>query len=185
MKKIRQIIKDHQNVIDTLKNNLNQINDAKQIIHNAIINGNKIIFFGNGGSASDAQHLSAELIGRFLKERKPLASISLSTDTSALTAIANDYGYSQIFSRQIEGIANEGDILIGISTSGNSDNIIKALSLKNNLMLKTIGLLGKNGGLAKDLCDIPIIVDSKNTARIQEAHILIGHIICELIDNEY
>jgi D-sedoheptulose 7-phosphate isomerase len=144
--------------------------------------GGKILLCGNGGSASDCQHLAAELTGRFVKERQPLPAIALTTDTSALTAIANDYGYKEVFARQLEALANAGDTLIAISTSGNSENIINAVALAKKKTLRVIGLLGRDGGKLKDLCDISIVVPSNSTPRIQEAHILLGHTICEGIE---
>ena len=181
-----KLFSDHIRVISEVKDNLsNEIQDASNAVLNSLNNGGKVIFMGNGGSASDAQHLSAEFVGRFVKERKPLAAISLATDTSALTAIGNDYGYEKIFTRQLEALAKEGDIVIGISTSGNSENIFRALETARSLKCFTIGLLGKDGGKCRPVCDIDITINSNVTARIQEAHILIGHIICEIIDNEF
>ena len=142
-------------------------------------------FFGAvmGGSAGDSQHLAAELIGRFKLDRKPLKSIALTTDTSAITCISNDYSYDKVFERQIEGLGEKGDVLIGISTSGNSLNIVNALKKSNDLGVKSIGLLGKDGGLAKSVANYSIIVESDSTARIQEMHIMIGQIFCDLIEH--
>lgn len=183
---IHNAINDHKDVIQQIESELvPQIRKAASIITTALNKGNKLIFCGNGGSASDAQHISAEFIGRFVKERNPLPSIALNTDTSAITAISNDYGYDQVFSRQVKGLANQGDVIIGITTSGNSQNIINALSLAKDLNLFSIGLLGKDGGKAKDYCDISLIVNSNITARIQEGHILIGHILCACVDEQY
>jgi len=145
--------------------------------------GKKILIFGNGGSAADAQHIAAELVGRYKTERRGLPAIALSTDTSALTAIANDFGYKRVFERQVEALANEGDLLIGISTSGNSANVNRALKLGRELGCKTIGLSGKDGGKMSGLCDLNIIVPSNDTPRIQEMHIMIGHIFCQAIDS--
>ena len=143
---------------------------------------------GNGGSAADAQHIAGELVGRFKKERKAIPAISLSTDTSILTAIGNDYGFEKVFERQIEALGNKGDVVIGISTSGNSENVYRAMKLAKKMGLTTIGLLGNDGGKIKNLSDIALVVPSKNTPRIQETHITIGHIICEgverIISNE-
>ncbi len=147
--------------------------------------GKKILLFGNGGSAADAQHISAELTGRYKIERAGLPAIALTTDTSALTAIANDYGYEQVFSRQVEALANSGDLLIGISTSGNSQNVINAFRAGKKKGCKTIGLSGNGGGAMNDEVDINIVVPSSNTPRIQEMHILIGHIIAQSIDDAY
>jgi D-sedoheptulose 7-phosphate isomerase len=147
--------------------------------------GHKILLCGNGGSAADAQHIAAELTGRYKIERKGLPAIALTTDTSALTAIGNDYGYEHVFSRQVEALARKGDLLIGISTSGNSRNVIYALQKAKEIGCRTIGFSGKGGGKMNDVCDLNIIVPSDDTARIQEMHIMIGHILCQLIDNEY
>ncbi len=148
----------------------------------ALQNGNKIMVAGNGGSAADAQHIVAELVGRFTTERRGLAALALTTDTSILTSVGNDYGFNYIFARQIQGLGKSGDVFIGISTSGNSENIIKAVEEAKKRGVITIGFLGKSGGDLKNLVDYPIVIDSDNTARIQEMHILIGHILCEYID---
>ena len=148
-------------------------------------NGKKIILFGNGGSAADAQHIAAELTGRYKIERKGLPAIALTTDTSALTAIANDYGYEEIFSRQVQALANEGDLIIGISTSGNSQNVINGFRAGRERGCKTIGLTGKDGGKINTEVDLNIVIPSQNTPRIQEMHILIGHIIAQSIDDAY
>jgi D-sedoheptulose 7-phosphate isomerase len=159
-----------------------KIEEACSIITDCIEKGNKVLLFGNGGSAADAQHIAAEFTGRFVKERRSLPAIALTTDTSAITAIGNDYGFDRIFERQVEGLANPGDVLIGISTSGNSPNVVKALEAGKNQGCKTIGLSGRDGGQMNICSDINIVVPSNITARIQEMHILIGHIICEAID---
>lgn len=155
---------------------------AVELCLNSIREGGKILLMGNGGSAADAQHIAGELVGRFLKERRAIAAISLSTDTTILTAIGNDYGYEKIFVRQIEALAKKGDIAFGISTSGNSKNICLGLKLAKEMGLKTIGLTGCGGGAMKDLCDLPLVVPSNSTPRVQEIHIAIGHIICEEIE---
>ncbi len=144
--------------------------------------GNKTLIAGNGGSAADAQHIAGEFVSKFYFDRPGLASMALTTDTSILTAIGNDYGYDKLFSRQIEANGNEGDMFIGISTSGNSENIIKALEVANEKGLITVGLTGQSGGAMKDLCDFCIKIPSKETPRIQESHILIGHIICAVVE---
>lgn len=159
------------------------INNTIILIANCIRNGNKVLLFGNGGSAGDAQHIAAEFTGRFVKERRSLPAIALTTDTSALTAIGNDYGFERVFERQVEGLANKDDVLIGISTSGNSTNVITALELGKKLGCKTIGLSGRDGGKMNNCCDVNIVVPSQVTARIQEIHILIGHIICGAVDD--
>ena len=148
----------------------------------AFCNGNKVLFCGNGGSAADAQHLAAEFSGRFYYDRPPLPSEALHVNTSYLTAVANDYSYDEVYSRIIKGSGNEGDILIAISTSGNSTNIINALKVANELGLITVGMTGETGGKMKEHCDYLINVPSTDTPRIQESHILIGHIICELVE---
>lgn len=146
--------------------------------------GGKVLICGNGGSAADAQHFAAELCGRFLKERRALCGIALTTDTSALTAIGNDYGFEHIFSRQVEALGRPGDLLVGISTSGNSPNVIEAVRTANRLDIQTLGLLGKDGGHLKSLCQDSLIVPSPVTARIQEIHQMVYHFWCEIIDEE-
>ena len=155
---------------------------AAKLCLDCLKNGNKILLFGNGGSAADAQHIAAELVGRYKTERKGLAAIALTTDTSALTAIGNDYGYDRVFDRQVEALANTGDVAIGISTGGTGANIASALKLAKDLDCKTIGFSGRGGGEMNELCDINIVVPTQDTARIQEMHIVIGHTICHLID---
>lgn len=142
----------------------------------------KIIFFGNGGSAADAQHLAAELIGRFRMERPGLAAISLTTDTSALTAIGNDYGFDKIFARQLQALGREGDIVFAISTSGNSSNIIEALKVAKEMDMMTFGLSGRSGGAMLPLCDVVLKVPADHTSNVQECHTMLGHIICEMIE---
>ena len=164
------------------------IEKAIEAICSDLKSGKKVLLMGNGGSAADAQHIAGELVGRFKKERKAIPAISLSTDTSILTAIGNDYGFEKVFERQIEALGNKGDVVIGISTSGNSENVYRAMKLAKKMGLTTIGLLGNDGGKIKNLSDIALVVPSKNTPRIQETHITIGHIICEgverIISNE-
>jgi len=169
-------------VISISKENLEQ---ASILAVNTLKKGNKILLCGNGGSAADAQHIAAELTGRYKTERRGLAGIALTTDTSALTAIGNDYGYDRVFDRQVESLANNGDLLIGISTSGNSENIINALKVAKDMGCSTIGFSGKSGGAMNDICDINLVVPSDNTPRIQEMHILFGHTICQIIDNNF
>lgn len=155
---------------------------AKKMI-DAYKNGNKTMFAGNGGSAADAQHLAAELVNRFCFDHIGLPALALSTDSSIVTSIANDYGYDFLFSRQVAAQGNSGDIFVGISTSGNSENIVKALQLCKEKGIYTVGLIGGNGGKMASLCDTCIIVPSNETARIQEAHILIGHILCGIVES--
>ena len=182
-----QIIQIFEQSVDSLTKSLSlktQINDAINLIINSIKNGNKLIIFGNGGSAADAQHIAAELIGRFKLERKSLPAIALTTDSSILTSLGNDYSYDIIFSRQCESLVLKNDVVMGISTSGNSKNV--ELGMKTSLKkgAKTIGLLGNNGGTIKSVSNIPIIVNSNDTANIQESHRVIYHIICNLVEKE-
>ena len=158
---------------------------AANICINSLKNGNKILLIGNGGSAADAQHIAAEIIGRYKLERKGLPAIALTTDTSVITSISNDFGYLSVFTRQVEALANKDDVLIAISTGGSSSNIISAINLAKELNCKTIGFSGRDGGAFNDLCDVNLLVASDDTPRIQEMHILIGHTICQLIDNAF
>ena len=183
MKKIIQSnLEEHKEVL----NQLNSLEDSIERVAKLLISSlkeNKTIFWcGNGGSASDSQHLTGELIGRFKGDRKPLKSISLNSDSAVMTCIVNDYGYDHIFSRQIEALGSTGDILIGISTSGNSNNVNNAFRIAKEKKLHTVGFLGKSGGDAIKLVDHPILIPSQSTARIQEMHITLGHILCELIE---
>jgi D-sedoheptulose 7-phosphate isomerase len=171
---IKKTIIDDSSVLLQLENLVNEVCAC-------IRNGNKVIFAGNGGSFADAQHLSAEFVSRFMFDRAPLASVVLGANNSAISAIGNDYGYDQVFAREIQAIAKQGDIFIPISTSGNSINIIKAVSLANDLKIKTFALTGISGGLLKDLCQC-ICIPSNETAKIQECHIMIGHIMCGLVE---
>lgn len=168
-----------------IKNLLPRIEQAAKMMIEALKRGNKIFFFGNGGSAADAQHLAAELIGRYRKDRKSLPAVALSTDTSVLTSLSNDYGFEVIFARQIEGLAKPGDLAFGISTSGNSRNVLEGLEKAKELGCKTIGLLGCDGGRIAEVTDLSITVPCKNTPRVQESHITIGHILCGLIETEF
>ena len=169
----------------TMESICKPIEIAAKICIDSLKKRGKILIIGNGGSAADAQHIAAELVGRYKTERKGLSAIALTTDTSAITSIANDYGYLHVFDRQVEALAKERDVVIGISTGGGSANVISALKLANDLGCKTIGLSGKGGGEFNSLCDVNIIVPSKDTPRIQEMHIVIGHTICHLIDQEF
>ena len=144
--------------------------------------GGKLLVMGNGGSAADAQHFVAEIVGRFKMERRGLPAIALSTDTSILTAIGNDYGFDRVFSRQVEALAAPGDLIVGISTSGNSPNVLQALELAREKGCRTVGLLGKDGGTIKDVCDLALIVSTYDTPRVQEGHITIIHIVCDLLE---
>ena len=171
--------------VETIKSIGKPIEIAAKICIDSLKNGNKILIFGNGGSAADAQHIAAELVGRYKTERKGLSAIALTTDTSTITAIANDYGYLHVFNRQVEALANEGDVVIGISTGGGSANVISALRLANDLGCKTIGFSGRDGGEFNALCDVNLVAIAEDTPRIQEMHILIGHTICHLIELEF
>ncbi|KPK43017.1 MAG: phosphoheptose isomerase [Omnitrophica WOR_2 bacterium SM23_29] len=159
-----------------------QIVQLAGCVINCLKKGGKIIFFGNGGSAADSQHLAAEFVGRFKKDRRALAAIALTTDTSILTSLANDYGYEVIFAKQIEALGSKNDVAIGISTSGRAKNVIQGIKKAKEMNLETIGLTGGDGGILAKVAGISLIVPSKVTARIQEAHITIGHIVCELAE---
>lgn len=183
---ILQELLSHQQTIEKTIHSLHEaIHTACLMAEKTIQNGKKILLFGNGGSAADAQHIAAELTGRYKKERRGLPAIALTTDTSALTAIGNDYGYVRIFERQVDALASEGDLLIGISTSGNSENVIKALELGKELGCRCIGFSGRDGGKMNEVCDLNLIVPSADTPRIQEMHILIGHILCQAVEHSY
>jgi len=183
--KLKSIIKQSIEIKqEVLKDEyLRNIIEISEIITTAFRNGNKVLFCGNGGSAADAQHLAAEFSGRFYKDRKALPSDALHCNTSYLTAVANDYSYDDIYSRIMEGTGDKGDVLIGISTSGNSKNILKAFQISKSLGVITIGLTGTTGGLMKNVSDYIIQVPSNDTPRIQECHIMIGHILCEIVEN--
>jgi D-sedoheptulose 7-phosphate isomerase len=148
----------------------------------AFKSGHKVLLFGNGGSAADAQHIAAEFVNRFMIERPPLPALSLTTDTSILTSISNDYGYADTFSKQMKALGRKGDVAVGISTSGTAANVIKAIQVAKDLGLKTVGLTGGNGGDLAKIVDLALVVDSPTVARIQEVHITIGHVLCEMVD---
>ena len=167
-----------------LSEDISNIEAALRLINYSLKRGGKIIFCGNGGSAADAQHLAAELVGRYQKDRSPISAISLATDTSIITAVSNDYSFDQIFSRQIDAICNKNDVLYAISTSGKSKNIINAIETARNLGMKIIGLTGSEGGKMKNICDVLINVPSNRADRTQEMHIAIGHIICETLESD-
>lgn len=184
LKMIEKELQAHQETIEkTIEQMIPQIEEASKIVVETLKNGNKVLLCGNGGSASDAQHISAELVGRYKTERRGLPAIALTTDTSALTAIGNDYGFDRIFDRQVEALVNEGDLLIGISTSGNSLNVLSALLLAKEMGAKILGLSGKGGGKLNYACDVNLVVPSDDTPRVQEMHILIGHILCQAVDD--
>jgi D-sedoheptulose 7-phosphate isomerase len=173
---------EHLSLVSSVAQLAPDISNIVLMITDAFIRGNKLLIFGNGGSAADAQHIAAELVGRFISKQAALPAIALTTDTSILTSVGNDYGYEHVFSRQVEAIAKPGDVALGISTSGNSANVFKALVTAQQLDCRTIGLLGNDGGKIKETTDASIIIPSWNTARIQEMHSLIGHLLCEAID---
>lgn len=170
---------------ELLRTKVGEILKITKLIIDSLKKGGKVIIFGNGGSASDSQHIAAELVGRFKKDRSPLPAIALTTNTSILTAVANDYGYEFVFAKQIEALAAKNDVAIGISTSGRAKNVLCAIKQAKNMGIKTIALSGSDGGELAKLADISFVVPSTVTARIQEAHITIGHIICELIEEEF
>ena len=173
----------HQQVMESVRTNLTPtiLQVAERLIQTLAI-GNKLLLLGNGGSAADAQHFAGEIVSRFRMERPGLPAIALSTDTSIITAIGNDYGFERIFSRQVEALASPGDAVIGLSTSGNSPNVARAFEVAKHAGCSTIGLLGKDGGCIKELCDIPLIIPSHDTPRVQEGHITVIHILCDLIE---
>ena len=181
---IKKIISESSSLILTSKSLSEKIEKTVNEIVLCLNNNKKIIIFGNGGSAADAQHIAAELIGRFQKERQSLPAISLTTDSSIITSLANDYSFDVVFSRQCESLVSEGDVVIGISTSGNSKNVENGIITSKKKGAITIGLLGEDGGTIKKFVDISLEVSSKNTARIQEVHRVIYHIICELVEKE-
>lgn len=175
-------LNEHRQLFASLDSLDPVVAQATEAIVQSLHDGGKVMFCGNGGSAADSQHLAAEFTGRFIADRRPLAAIALSTDSSALTCIGNDYSFDHVFIRQIQALGKPGDCLVGISTSGNSANVMMAFDAARSRSITTIGLLGRDGGKLKALSDIAIIVDSPTTARIQEAHILIGHTICGAVE---
>ncbi len=185
MSDIENIITESSETILSLKNNTTEIQKSIDSIIHCLNSGKKILVFGNGGSAADSQHMVAEFLGRFLKERKSLPAISLTTDTSTITSLSNDYSYDIVFSRQCESLVESGDVVIGISTSGNSLNVINGLKTSHKKGATTIAFLGNDGGQIKNIVDIPIVANSSSTPRIQEAHRTIYHIICELVEKSF
>ena len=182
---IRKNFTDHLEAVNkVLESDVEIIELFGNLLSNCLKENGTIFWCGNGGSASDSQHIAAELVGRFKKERRALRSVALTTNTSILTSVGNDYGFKEIFSRQLEALGSSGDVLVGISTSGNSENIIRAFKVAKNLGITTLALTGKDGGNLKTISDHYLIVTSESTARIQESHILIGHILCDLIEKK-
>ena len=179
---IKKHILEHSAVLDSIEDLDESIIRVANLLISCLEKGGTIFWCGNGGSASDSQHLAGELVGRFVGNRKPLKSISLLTGGAEGSCISNDFGYDQIFSRQIEALGTKGDILVGISTSGNSQNVLNAFHVANQKGMVSIGLLGKGGGKAVDISMHSVVIQSKSTARVQEMHILIGHILCDLIE---
>ncbi len=181
---IIKTITESSNLILNSKNLSEKIEKAVNEIIKCFSTQNKIIIFGNGGSAADAQHIVAEFIGRFQKERKSLPAIALTTDSSIITSLSNDYSYDIVFSRQCESLVSKGDVVLGISTSGNSKNVVEGIKTAKRIGAVTIGLLGGDGGTINNIVDIPIVVESTNTARIQEVHRVIYHVICGIVERE-
>jgi D-sedoheptulose 7-phosphate isomerase len=180
---IQTQLQDHRAVIELIERNMVPlIAEMGILISDALNRGNKLLVMGNGGSAADAQHFVAEIVGRFKMERRALPAVALSTDTSILTAIGNDYGFECVFSRQVEALAAPGDVVVGISTSGNSPNVLKALNVAKARGCRTIGLLGKDGGSIRAACSLALVVSSTDTPRVQEGHITIIHIVCDLVE---
>ncbi len=179
---IDKAIGDHIDVITAVRGLKDQITAIATAMSDCLEAGGKVLWMGNGGSAADSQHLAAELVGRFTRERPGLASIALTTDTSILTAVGNDYGYEKVFARQVDALCRAGDVVVGISTSGNSPNVNEALKLAGDRAAVRVGFAGRDGGAMKDLVEHCLIVPADDTARIQEAHILIGHIICDWVE---
>ena len=177
-------LREHLSLFEQLGDLDAHVNQAIGACVHSLRQGGKLMFCGNGGSAADSQHLAAEFTGRFIKDRAPLAALALSTDTSALTCISNDYSFEHVFARQVTALGKAGDCLIAISTSGNSGNVLAAVAAAKALNITCIGLLGRDGGKLKAVCDVSIIVPSQITARIQEAHILIGHSLCGAVEQQ-
>ncbi len=185
MKVAKAVFAEHERAItDTRGRALDDIVRLGALLAGAVKRGNCVFFMGNGGSAADSQHLAAEFVGRFQKERRGLPAVALTTDTSILTAVGNDYGFDAVFARQVEALAKAGDVVVGLSTSGNSPNVVKALQAAKAIGAAAVGLTGRSGGRMAEICDLCVRVPADVTARIQEAHILIGHIACQLVDEE-
>jgi D-sedoheptulose 7-phosphate isomerase len=179
---VQRGLQEHVALFQSLAFLTPSIERAAGLFSGALAGGHKLMLCGNGGSAADSQHIAAEMAGRFVKDRRPLAAVALSTDTSTMTCIANDYTFDEVFSRQVMGLGVRGDCLLAISTSGNSRNVIRAAEAARAADIRVVGLLGKGGGPLRELCDVPIVVPSQITARIQEAHIFIGHTLCALVE---
>ena len=184
MSLVTQRMKDHAAVLEATMELIPDIEKAGALFKEALASGHKILFCGNGGSAADSQHLAAEIVGRFQKERRPFPAIALTVDTSILTAVGNDYGLDTVFARQVRALGEKGDVLVGISTSGNSQNVLEAIDAAREKGLTVIGLTAYGGGKMKEACDICLAVPAKVTARAQEMHIMIGHILCEIAEED-
>ncbi len=183
---ITKRMEEHREVLDRLlaSDLPEKLGQAADLVEKALAAGHKVLFCGNGGSAADSQHLAAEFVGRFQKERRGLPAIALTVDTSILTAVANDYGYETVFARQVQALGGAGDVLFGISTSGNSKNVLLAIEEARKKGIACVGMTAEGGGRMASVCDICLAVPAKVTARAQEMHILMGHILCELVDHE-
>lgn len=181
---LTQAIQEHQVMFQQLVGLIPQISQVAEELKACLKRGGKILLMGNGGSAADSQHIAAEIVGRYKKERRGLPAIALTTDTSIITSVGNDYGYDYIFARQIEALCRPEDVVIGITTSGNSKNIVAAIEEANSIGATTIGLTGGNGGKLSGLCKINLVMPSNDTPRIQEAHIFVGHSLCDLLEAE-
>jgi D-sedoheptulose 7-phosphate isomerase len=179
---LRSALAEHQAVMARLEALLPQIAAVAEVMRNCLKRGNKILLMGNGGSAADSQHIAAEIVGRYKRERRGLPAIALTTDTSILTSVGNDYGFEFIYSRQVEALCVPGDVVFGISTSGNSANVVRAIEAAKQLGALTVGLLGGSGGKLAALCDHSLVMPTDDTPRVQEAHIFIGHMLCELAE---
>jgi D-sedoheptulose 7-phosphate isomerase len=180
---LRRSLREHLDSIEALADSkLTEIEEAGELICQTLSGGHKVLLCGNGGSAADAQHIAAELVGRYEQQRRAFPAIALTTDTSALTALSNDYGYEEVFARQVQALAKQGDLLIGISTSGKSPNVIRAVEQAKALGCKTIALTGADGEPLSSICDLAVSVPAQRTSRVQEAHITIGHLWCEMVD---
>jgi len=181
---LRKALADHQSVMTQLESLLPEIVRVGQMMRACLQRGNKILLMGNGGSAADSQHIAAEIVGRYKRERRGLPAIALTTDTSILTAVGNDYGFDQVFSRQVEALCDPQDVVVGISTSGNSANVVKAIEVAKQIGAITVLLSGGSGGKLGEMCDYKLIMPAKETARVQEAHLFVAHSLCEIMDAE-
>jgi D-sedoheptulose 7-phosphate isomerase len=181
---LRKALADHQSVMTQLESLLPEIDRIGQVMRACLQRGNKILLMGNGGSAADSQHIAAEIVGRYKRERRGLPAIALTTDTSILTAVGNDYGFDQVFSRQVEALCDPQDVVVGISTSGNSANVVKAIEVAKECGGITVLLSGGSGGKLAEMCDYKLVMPAKETARVQEAHLFVAHSLCEIMDAE-